>query len=221
MYCEWSEELRRCQERRTCEERWSWGEEWQDDKRVKRGKSTAVLNGHSREVTKLVTNQAGDADPTSLATASLDGTVRVWDARTSEGVSHVFECPGAEFTALHFFPTGNAIAAGDQSGSVHIFDLRSHGTLMKMDNAKAQRASRCTGLACSLSGRALYTTHDDGTLNVWEPYGAQAGVVHSKLAYKSEPGAKTQPLSGLAISPDKSALAISCFDNSARVFMSL
>lgn len=195
---------------------------------VARGVTTSVLSGHKRDLTMLAMHRPADgATATRIATSSLDGTVRVWDARA--GVeSHVFECASGlangmasksppEATCVDFFPTGDAVAAGTADGSLHIFDLRSRGTLATLQAKTKPAPSRVTGVGWSLSGRGLYTSHEDGALGVWEPYGTTAGRVFCHMPYKAV-DSRAQPIVGLTMAPDKSALAVACYDHAVRVF---
>ena len=100
----------------------------------------------------------------SVASVSLDGTVRIWDLRAN-CESHVFQCwpesrsAEAEMAAVSIFPTGNAVAAGGVDGTVRLFDMRAYATVAEL-TAKPV-AAPITGIECSLSGRAIYTSHAD------------------------------------------------------------
>ena len=185
-----------------------------------KGESTDRLRGHSRDLSCVVAHrpESGGGD-VRIATSSVDGTVRLWDARAG-GASHIFECAHAkagleEATAVCFFPTGDAVAAGCGDGSVRIFDLRSTSSLATI-HAKPQ-AARCTGIDFSLSGRGLYTSHEDGTIGVWELYGKSAGKAFHLPAYKHADPLQ-QPIVGLRMAPNGVALAVACYDSCLRVY---
>jgi len=67
-------------------------------------------------------------DPTGkyLATASLDGTVRLW---TPDGKSlqHIFFGRGAPIDVIAFSPSGRFLAAGDRQGVLLVWDLTTWG----------------------------------------------------------------------------------------------
>lgn len=187
--------------------------------------STSVFKGHKRDATCI--SISGKGASAKLASGSMDGTVRVWDQRAGVA-SHVFECANPsshgmiqekdvaslpEVGAVSFFPSGDIIACGASDGSVRTFDLRS-SKLVETLHAPSKAAARCSGIAWSNSGRALYTANVDGTLGIWEAFGKNAGYVHS---VKMDSVGK-QPMSGLAMSPDGSSIAVPCHDQSVRVF---
>lgn len=190
---------------------------------VARGKTTTVLRGHTRDCTKLALHRPEDGSAARIATSSLDGTVRVWDARAPGCATHVFEHED-EGTCVTFFPSGNIVAAGCGDGAVHVFDMRRPDKNAALQTLRGTTKSkcgtrRCTGLDCSSSGRSLFTSHEDGTLCTWEPFGAKAGLAHYTKPYNVNPGYEAQqPLVGVTMNPNKDALAVACCDGAARVF---
>ena len=187
-----------------------------------KGQTTQVLRGHQKDVVGLaVGSDASGAEggKASVASVSLDGTVRIWDLRAN-CESHVFQCwpesrsAEAEMAAVSIFPTGNAVAAGGVDGTVRLFDMRAYATVAEL-TAKPV-AAPITGIECSLSGRAIYTSHADATLGVWEPFG-EAGRVHKLVAYRSHDPARLS-LVGLSRAPDGCALAAAGYDSNVRVY---
>ena len=122
----------------------------------------------------------------------------------------------AQVGAVNFFPSGNAVGAGLSNGKVLIFDQRTNMALNTL--SAAPESASITGLEFSKSGRALYTSHNNGSLGVWDPIGNRDRV--HKLALCNEKYGETWPISGLTMAPDGTALAAGCFDGSVRVFTS-
>ena len=188
---------------------------------IEKGETSDVLSGHTRDCSKVAVHRpsAGYGGAPRLASSSLDGTVRLWDARAATA-SHVFKCGGeAEVGALCFFPTGDMIGAGCADGSVRVFDLRSYNQLVSL--APPQQASACNGIDFAKCGRALYTSHEDGSVGVWDPLGKGAGrkhrhVVPSRACIESEPG--RAPVASLCMPDDKGACAVAAYDGTVRVF---
>ena len=61
-----------------------------------------------------------DPDGKTLATASGDHTVRLWDVATG-GVVHILR--GPEFNSLQFSPDGARLVAGGEDGTARMFAL--------------------------------------------------------------------------------------------------
>lgn len=165
-----------------------------------------TLKGHMRDVTSMAVHGSNIKGAISVS-GSVDGTLRVWDLHSAE-CTHLFECK-SEVTAVAFFPDGRLVAAGFPDGEVRLFDLRS-------DNQVAQFKSdailgACTGVQFSSSGRAIYSSHEDGNIAIWDPFG-EGGHEHKVSVLKN------QPLSGLAISPTNGALAVPCWDEMVKIF---
>lgn len=196
---------------------------------VAKGQTTQVLRGHGKDVVGLAVSKdvlAGSpatASPSSLASVSLDGTVRLWDLRAN-CETHVFDyCPDkarlaeADTAAVSLFPSGYAVAAGGVDGVVRLFDTRAYATLAEL-TAGNKPAAPITGIQCSLSGRAIYTSHSgDASLGVWEPFGETQGRVHKHVAFKGVDYQKMTVV-GLSLSPEGNALAAAGYDSTVRIF---
>jgi len=75
------------------------------------------LDGHSDAISAI----ASSPDGRYLATASLDGTARIWDARTGHLVT-VLTGDGAALTDVRFGPGGGLALTVDKRGMVRIWD---------------------------------------------------------------------------------------------------
>jgi WD40 repeat protein len=133
------------------------------------GVSTQLLRGHTGDVKQVAIDDAKSCS--RIASCSLDQTVRLWDPR-SGGETHRFSCPDESCpVSVCFFSAGDAVAAGGSDGTVRIFDARSYGVITEIPPTTGN-ASSINGIQCSLSGRAIYTCHDDASVRVWDPLGA-------------------------------------------------
>lgn len=119
-----------------------------------------TLGGHQADVCCVAYDRQGR----NLASASQDGTVRIWDALTGElrGVLPVGR--KAPFEAIAFAPDGATLAATAAEGKVKLFAV---ATLAEQPPL-APEPSAVDALAYSPDGRLLATAGDDRVLRLYD-----------------------------------------------------
>lgn len=127
------------------------------------------LEGHTAFVTAI----AFSPDGTLLATASHDGTCRIWNVR-DRAEPRVFSSPGDKLWSVVFSPDGNSVAAGTDSGVINIWRLdseRSDKLVCTMVRSNAGRypeeADNLWQLAYSPDGTLLAAACADMTIKLW------------------------------------------------------
>ncbi|MDP6539983.1 MAG: protein kinase [Planctomycetota bacterium] len=111
------------------------------------GRELWVLpNAHAKRINAVAFEPGGER----LATASLDGTVRVWDGVARRLVS-TLDCDGAEVTALAFHPHQARLASAARDGTLRIWDLESGNALLDL----GLPAGEVAGLTFSADGERL------------------------------------------------------------------
>lgn len=76
----------------------------------------AVFQGHAGSVTSACLS----ADGTRLATASNDGTLRIWNAATGDQLLSLTELPDLP-SQVEYLPDGDRLAVGFEKGGLHVF----------------------------------------------------------------------------------------------------
>jgi WD40 repeat protein len=118
------------------------------------------LAGHSG----LVLGLAYSPDGRTLASASADGSARLWDVATGKHVA-TLQSPAARAHCVAFAPDGKSLAVGYGSdrGLVEVWDLA------PPRQRERRRANRSTtrGIAFNAAGNLLATAGDNLGVGVW------------------------------------------------------
>jgi serine/threonine protein kinase len=159
-------------------------------------KQRRELTGHSGPIVSADFSPNGQF----LATASLDNTVRVWDA--SNGRELFQQRTRDQPTSADFSPDGRHVAVGGAEGHVTIHDWRtskevSHWQYLPM-----------TRLCYAAQGKYLLVAGSDGWVGVFEP-----GKEEPLTEFNGEMRAE-----GLAVSADSSMVATAHFDFKVRLW---
>jgi WD40 repeat protein len=159
-----------------------------------------TLTGHKDQVFGV----AFSPDGGRLASASKDGTVRVWETATSQ---HVLTLEGhtGEVRGVAFRPDGRQLASAGEDRTVKVWDA----TTGKVIRTLQGHAGAVRGVAYSPDGRHLASASTDRTVKVWD---ATTGQVIRTL--KGHTGA----VQGVAFSPDGKHLASASSDWTVKVW---
>jgi WD40 repeat protein len=149
-----------------------------------------TLRGHSARVGCVTFS----ADGTRLATGSVDGTVRLWDAATGRAIQTL---PGHRGTTrVTFAPTGNTLTAwSEEDKTVRVWDLRA-GRVARAFTFPDE-SSVLLGAPLSPDGNTMAMRRDPETLAIW---GVREGRV-----LRTFPAGRTATV---AFSPDGARLAV-------------
>jgi WD40 repeat protein len=120
----------------------------------------AELQGHPASVTAL----AFSSNDTSLATASQDGTVYVWDPASGKCRAGPFHPHQGDITALAFTVDDKALITGGTDQTVRVSDAATGQ--MNLVFKGHERAVTC--LALTEQGKTLVTGSQDETVRVWD-----------------------------------------------------
>ncbi|MCW6004310.1 hypothetical protein K1W54_06905 [Micromonospora sp. CPCC 205371] len=143
-------------------------------------------------------------DGRTLASASDDGTVRLWDMLGGR-LRAVLTGHSDLVWMVVFSPDGRTLASASDDGTVRLWDMpggQLRGTL-------AGHRGSVLMAVFSRDGRTLATASDDGTVRIWDVAGARSRTVLS---------VNTEPFFSVEFSPDGRTLATSGEDGIARLW---
>jgi WD40 repeat protein len=165
--------------------------------------TTFQLAGHSRFITSMASSPDGDY----LATASDDGTARVWDTRTGAQLRVLPD--GNAVTGVQFSPDGGLALTTDQSGSVRVWDT---GVGEPVTRLAIPAGGRTYALGFAANGRLVFGVNAVQETHTYAPFRRPpAPSAASVLLWSSASGAIVRRISLPAdVGVSQVASGISC-----------
>ena len=155
-------------------------------------KHATIVRSH----TDIICGLAIDPHNREFATASNDGSIRVWELDGNQAQLVEFEMPSGCSRAVAYHPTEYAISCGFDDGSVRVFDIASTSLLEEY----TQHHGKVVDLAYSHGAERLYSAGTDGVIVAYD-------VLHSyqpSRSYSATPSAQPSPC--LALTKDDALL---------------
>jgi WD40 repeat protein len=165
-----------------------------------------TIKGHTHQVFHV----AFSPDGSRLASASKDGTVRLWDVATSEEIRTLKGHKG-QVNAVAYSPDGKHLSSGGGDHTVKVWNAatgRETRTLTGHTNP-------IYGVAFSPDGKHLASIGADYVVKVWD---VAAGWQDRTFTGHTNPGYGVDPIYGVAFSPDSKYLAASGHDHTVKVW---
>jgi WD40 repeat protein len=159
-----------------------------------------VLRGHQQAVNDV----AFTPDGTHLATASGDGTARIWDTTTGTTLTTLTGHDHPVY-GVAFSPYGTRLATTSHDGTARIWDTTSGTTLTTLTGHNGP----VTAIAFSADGTRLATTSRDRTARIWDT------TTGTTLTTLTGHGNWVQ---AVAFSPDGTRLATTSRDCTTRIW---
>jgi WD40 repeat protein len=168
------------------------------------GHVETVLTGH----TNVVTSLAFSPDNGLLATAGLDGTVRVYSTANWQLRVALKEHPKG-INCVAFDPRGTRLATAGRDNQVFVWDLR----VKSLPRVLAGHTQHCNAVAWAPDGHGLASGSGDGTIRIWGEDG-KAG-----RTYELNKGGILTQITALAYTPDGKRLLYTGIDRSGAAGM--
>jgi WD40 repeat protein len=138
-----------------------------------------------------ITSLAFAPDDQTLASASWDGTVKLWDVQTYE-LRRTLRGPIAQPWSVAYAPDGKTLAAAYEDGSVVLWDPATG-----KEGSKLRHAAAVKSVAFAPDGKMLAAGYEDGTVKLYSP---GTGTELATLKHGTE-------VASVAFSPDGKTLA--------------
>jgi WD40 repeat protein len=159
-----------------------------------------ILRGHAGTVTGVTLSH----DARLLASASDDGTVRIWEVPGGRALATLEDHTGAVW-GVALSADGQLLATGNVDGSVKLWDTDSGRVWATLRG----HTSAVWGVALAGEGQLLASSSADGAIRLWDVPGGRALAILQ---------GHTSMVTGVAISQDGRSLASSSPDGSVRLW---
>lgn len=165
------------------------------------GEIVRVFKGHHPAA---IWNIRFSPDEKLLASASWDGTVRLWDLATG-GELFRFTDRNKEITGIAFSPDGSRLATASHARTVKLWDVATGREVATLSGHTDQVLS----VAFSPDGRRLASGSTDQTVRLWD-----VETKHEVLTLRGH----TDEVWSVAFSPDGKTLASASWDKTIRLW---
>jgi YVTN family beta-propeller protein len=160
------------------------------------------FEGHTADVRSV----AFSPDGTSIATASYDGTARLWNVATGEAL-RVFEGHAGGVVDVAFSPDGRQMVTGSFDGTARLWNVETGEEVRQFHG----HTDGLIGVAFSPDGKQVLTGSFDRTGRLWD---SETGQELRSFPMPSE----VVPQAWVAFSPDGKHALLGGDDNEARLW---
>jgi len=166
---------------------------------AKSGKLLSTIKGHAEPIEAIAFHPKG----TAIATASRDGTAKVWDPVSGKEL-HTLKGHTGTVAEIVYCGDGKWIATGGEDKTVKVWDAAT-GKEIKTLKGPTRRVA---ALAFSADAKQLAAGSDDGSVTIWNT--DEWNAVHT---FKTDDG-----MLAVAFSPDGSKMAAGGWDKVVKLW---
>jgi serine/threonine protein kinase len=160
----------------------------------------STLTGHTEEVVAV----AFSPDEKTIASGSVDRSVRLWDAETGT-LKKTITDHSDSVSSVVFSGDSKTVMSGSSDGTIYLWNVQSGA----LENKLKGHSGDIVALAISPDGKTLLSGSNDKTVKLWD---TQTGALKLTLT-----GHKSR-VSDVAFSPDNQTIASSSDDKTVKVW---
>ncbi|MEL6164807.1 MAG: WD40 repeat domain-containing protein [Cyanobacteria bacterium J06628_3] len=115
---------------------------------------------------EIISSTSFSPDGKTIASASYDGTVKLWDSTTGKEIK-TFKGTSNGINSIAFFPDGKTIITASNDGTVKLWDI-STGKEIKTHKFKDSEFNSRSSIKLSSDGEIITYLSFDGTVRQWD-----------------------------------------------------